>query len=175
MAVITVSNRSGLFPVGTSVGLYPAGSLPSGSGRPPGAAAIVSATVDAAGVLTFNDPLVVAGVPYVASAAIAGFPALRVTASDSVAAQGRATGVGDTSSGSNTLLNVTTVTGAWVVGQRVTGPGIPAGTFVQGVSGSTLTLSDKATATATGVALEGHRGGTWRAQVMRRRAAIGTS
>lgn len=74
MATITVTGRNGLFPVGQSVGLYPAGALPAGTGAVKGASgpAVVSATVDAAGVLTFNDPLVVAGVPYVAYAQVNG-------------------------------------------------------------------------------------------------------
>lgn len=74
MATITVTNRSGRFPVGMSVGLYPRGAIPVGSGnaKGPAGAAIVSATVDAAGALTFSDPLVVADVPYVAYALVAG-------------------------------------------------------------------------------------------------------
>jgi hypothetical protein len=74
MATITVTGRNGLFPVGTSVGLYPAGALPHGSGnrKGPAGSPIVSATVAANGVLTFTDPLVVAETPYVAYANVGG-------------------------------------------------------------------------------------------------------
>jgi hypothetical protein len=74
MATITVTGRNGLFPVGQSVGLYPAGALPHGNGvrKAPAGAPIISATVAANGVLTFSDPLVVAEAPYVAYANVGG-------------------------------------------------------------------------------------------------------
>ncbi len=50
--------------------------------------------------------------------------------------------------------NVITVNG-WQVGQRITGAGIPANTFIQSIAanGLSITLSQAATATAAGVAL----------------------
>jgi hypothetical protein len=81
MATITVTGQNRKFPVGTSVGLYPASALPPGSGvdKAPAGSAIVSATVDPAGVLTFSDPLVVADTPYVAFASLGNW--MRVSSS----------------------------------------------------------------------------------------------
>jgi hypothetical protein len=177
MATITVTGQNRKFPVGTSVGLYPASALPAGSGvdRAPAGSAIVSATVDAAGVLTFSDPLVVADTPYVAYANVGGAPTAIQVASSSRPASSAALGTGDTTSGSAVVANVAATQGAFVVGQRIVGAGIPGGTYVLSVSGATVTMSAAATATGTGVALEGHGGTRWRAKVMQRRAAIGTS
>jgi hypothetical protein len=71
VAVITI-NRSGRFPVGTVVGLFPAGAVPAGAGtnRPPGAAQVTSATVAADGSLTFSG--VTAETPYAAYALVGG-------------------------------------------------------------------------------------------------------
>lgn len=58
---------------------------------------------------------------------------------------------GDTNS--NTLVdNITDTTGA-VVGQIIEGSGIPAGTTVASFTSTTITLSQAATATASGVSL----------------------
>jgi hypothetical protein len=82
-----------------------------------------------------------------------------VTLTPSAAAPGRhvyigfnstAYGTGDITSGSKTVLNASQT---WARGQVITGTGIPAGTFVAAVSGSTLTLSQAATATTVSVAL----------------------
>lgn len=69
MATVTL-RRSDLFPVGTTVGIYPAaahrpGIVPPG---PPTSAAIASAAVDAAGLLTVTDAGIAAYTPYVAAA-----------------------------------------------------------------------------------------------------------
>lgn len=63
---------------------------------------------------------------------------------------GGRTGTGDTTSGSKTVAYVT---GTLLQGELVTGPGIPAATVVTAVGAGTLTLSNAATATATGVSL----------------------
>jgi hypothetical protein len=59
---------------------------------------------------------------------------------------------GDITSGSTTVLNAT---GSWAVGSTIAGTGIPSGTIVAFVSGSTLTLSRPATATTVGTTLTG--------------------
>lgn len=71
MATVTL-NRSDLFPVGTTVGLYPANS--KCSGQPPTSAQIASASanVDAAGLLTITHANVESYKSYVAYAAVNG-------------------------------------------------------------------------------------------------------
>ena len=61
-----------------------------------------------------------------------------------------------TVSGSNTLSNVTVTSGALVLGQTVTGTGIPGSTTISAiVNSSTITLSNNASASNTGIALTG--------------------
>lgn len=60
--------------------------------------------------------------------------------------------IGDTTSASASVTNVTNPT-TWGIGNRIKGVGIPAGTYVTNVVGSTLTISKNATATATKVRL----------------------
>jgi hypothetical protein len=64
-------SRSDVFPVGQSVGIYPAASQQFGM-APVGAAAIASASVDAAGLLTVTNAGILQGVPYVAYALVGG-------------------------------------------------------------------------------------------------------
>ncbi len=59
---------------------------------------------------------------------------------------------GDLTSGSTTIANVSSESGL-VVGQSITGAGIPAGTTIATVGTTTLTLSQAATATAATVPL----------------------
>jgi hypothetical protein len=58
---------------------------------------------------------------------------------------------GDTNSNTS-ITNVADTTGL-IVGASITGTGIPADTIITGISGSTLTINQAATATAVGVAL----------------------
>jgi hypothetical protein len=60
--------------------------------------------------------------------------------------------IGDTTSGSNSITNVTNPA-TWGVGKYIRGAGIPVGTYITAKSGTTLTISRNATATATGVNL----------------------
>ncbi|MBP9756678.1 MAG: hypothetical protein KBD40_16910, partial [Phenylobacterium sp.] len=56
----------------------------------------------------------------------------------------------------NTLvdaLSLNPLTSGWQVGQRITGAGIPADTFIVALTATSVTLSQAATATAAGVAL----------------------
>jgi hypothetical protein len=62
------------------------------------------------------------------------------------------TGTGDTTNTSPTVSNVTNVTSSHI-GWKVSGTGIPAGTTILNVVGSTVTLSANATATNVGVTL----------------------
>ena len=63
---------------------------------------------------------------------------------------------GTTTSGSNSVSAVSqdlTALPVSVVGMPVSGPGIPASTTISGVTSTTLTLSNNATASASGVAI----------------------
>ena len=62
-------------------------------------------------------------------------------------------GHGDTQEGSTVVESPTATTGAFEVGQMVTGPGIPSGAVIVKTGASFFTMSAKATATANGVAL----------------------
>jgi hypothetical protein len=164
--------RSDLFPVGTSVGAYPnATPAADHDGAPPGAP-FESATVDAAGLATFTTLAV--DTPYVFAANVGGWRKIRGRVGTPLDS-GRTVGTGDTTNGAATVANAAATTGTWRVGQRITGAGIPVGTFIKSISGATLTMTNNATATAVGVALEGHGGKSWRASVAQRRSAIGTT
>jgi len=62
---------------------------------------------------------------------------------------GSATGTGDLSSGSPTVANLVTTTGAFEVGQGITGTGIPSNTYITAVGAGTLTLSSPASSDQT--------------------------
>lgn len=66
---------------------------------------------------------------------------------------GAATGTGHLVQGSDKVETVTTTTGAFVVGQIVTGPGISPGTVITQVNASELTLSQPATGGAAAAPL----------------------
>jgi hypothetical protein len=68
---------------------------------------------------------------------------------------GPAKGTGATINGSESIGNLTVSSGAFTVGQTITGAGIPAGTMITEVQAKKLKISKKATATALGVALTG--------------------
>ncbi len=65
-------------------------------------------------------------------------------------------GHGDTQEGSTVVESPTATTGAFEVGQMVSGPGIPAGAVIVKAGVGFFTMSAKATATATGVPLSVH-------------------
>jgi hypothetical protein len=62
------------------------------------------------------------------------------------------TPTGTTANGSNSITAVSSTAGL-TVGMSITGAGIPAGTVVTAISGTTLTISQNATASASGVTL----------------------
>lgn len=64
-----------------------------------------------------------------------------------------ATTTGNLTSGSNSIVSVASTTGIRA-GLLVTGTGIPTDTYVNSKSGSTVTISENATASGTGVTLK---------------------
>jgi hypothetical protein len=179
MASFTL-NRSDLFPVGTTVGAYPFTAGRRFQDLAPSQPATESQVVAVNGQAAFV--ALAADTDYLFYAFVGGQHRMTrgrtktPTGVGSVqGAQGRAVGVATTSSGSTGLTGVSASSGAFQVGQQVSGPGIPAGTYLTGGSGASWTMSDKATASGVGAAVEGHRAYSWRAQVMRRRVAVGTS
>lgn len=167
-------SRSDLWPVGTVVGIYPAGA--HNPGAAPTAAAIATGTVDAAGALSVTNAGILSGTSYLAYASVGGeHRYARVRSTLDTHDRGVFTATGDTTSGSATVSNASATVGTIQAGMRISGPGIPPGTEILNVSGGTLTLSDKATATAIGAALAGESAYAWRAKLRRRKIAIGTS
>jgi hypothetical protein len=71
MATVTL-NRSDLFPVGTSVGIYPGNSRPQAKDGPPTSAVIASGTVDAAGALSVTNAGILSYQTYQAYALVNG-------------------------------------------------------------------------------------------------------
>jgi hypothetical protein len=186
MATITLA-RSDLFPVGTIVGIYPDGSMPPGTqaSSAPGAAAVATGTVAADGTLTVTNASVASYTRYLAAASVASvWNYCRVRSTLDVFDYGRAVGTGDTVSGSAALANVVATTGAFAVGQRISGPGIPGGTFLIAGSGAAWTMSATALegngaqvpATNLGATAIPSRVRTgWAAQLRQRRQIAGTS
>jgi hypothetical protein len=157
---------------GANVSAYPAASLPGTRDGAPAGTAVETVAASAAGVATHvtlaNDT---AYVLYQASP----YRAVRARIADSVTETGRATATGTTSVGSVSVTAVTVTSGTVQVGQRITGPGIPSGARVKSFSAGTITLTDKATAAGTGVALELSGAKEAKARVLRDRDKRGTS
>lgn len=177
-----ILKRSDIFPIGTSVGAYPllAAKHPGQDMAPAAAAAVESQTVDAAGTATFV--ALAADTDYVFYANVSGQHrqtkgrTKTVTGTSSVrGALGQAVGVATTSSGSASLTAVSATTGAFSIGQLISGPGIPAGARLIAGSGAAWTMDTKATASAVGAAVVADAGRSWAATVKARRVAVGTS
>jgi hypothetical protein len=167
-----VLTRPDVFPTGTTVGAYPGNARRADDG-PVGAAAIESQAVAASGSATFTT--LAQGTPYVFAAQVAGqWRKVQARLSSSATDRGLATGTGNTTNGSQSVASVATTGGAFKVGQAISGLGIPRGTYIDAISGSTLTLTRKATATGTGVALEAAGANTPQAKLRQRRDARGT-
>ncbi len=66
---------------------------------------------------------------------------------------GPAAGTGKTTKGAKSVSELTVTSGAFAVGQEITGSGIPAGTTITKVNSGSLTISQAATATQAGVEL----------------------
>jgi hypothetical protein len=139
MATVTL-RRSDLFPVGTTVSIYPAQAQRAGSSspQPPTAAAIASAAVDAAGLLTVTNAGIVQGTDYVASAQVNGvWQYARLRSTLDVTDTGSASGTGTTTSGSAVVTSPVASSGAFAVGQRISTVAagvIPPGTYIQALS-----------------------------------------
>lgn len=189
MPTLTIA-RSDLWPVGTTVGVYNGDSLsPAGA---PGGAAIATGTVDAAGSLSITNAAILAGTTYVCAASVNGtWQAARARSTLDTFDAGTAAGTATTSSGSPNLTSVSASSGAFAVGQIITGPGIPGETRLISGSGASWVMSAAATASATvavvaygarvPVAVLGQtvgpqtQGTGWRARVSQRRVTAGTS
>ena len=65
-----------------------------------------------------------------------------------------ATGTGTFSAGSQTITGLTTSTGAFAVGQRIKGAGIPGATLITSTSATTLSLSKPVTESGAGAELQ---------------------
>lgn len=172
MATITC-NRSDLFPVSATVTVHPDGQLKTDGGAPSGAA-VASGTVGADGALSITDSDIVSGTAFILYAASTG-KMCKARSTLDIQDIGGAIGTGDTTSGSASIANAAASAGSFREGQRIGGAGIPGGTTIVSISGNTLTLSAKATATASSVALVAEGAFSWQARVRRRRVALGTA
>jgi hypothetical protein len=135
MATVTL-RRSDLFPVGTTVGIYPHGAREVGS--PPKSSVLASAAVDAAGLLTVTDPAITSLTPLVAYAQVGGVHTYAMVRSTlDITDTGSAAGTGTTTNGSAVVTSPVATTGAYAVGQRISTAAIgviPAGTYIAAVS-----------------------------------------
>jgi len=73
---------------------------------------------------------------------------------------GGGAGTGAITTGSTTVTGVTTTSGAFQVGHHLVGTGIPASTTITAVNGTTLTISNAATATNAAARLTDYRAAT---------------
>jgi hypothetical protein len=173
MATLTTA-RSDVFPVGTTVSVRAVGA--KRDGQAPVGPELASGTVDAAGLLSITDSDIVSGTAFALYALVGAEHRYLIARSTlDLFDSGRFVATGDTTSGQPTIANASASSGTIQAGMRISGAGIRPGTFIQSVSGGTLTLTATATATATGVTLHGEGAYTWRARMRRRRIAIGTS
>jgi len=118
----------------------------------PGAPAGSTITAVGAGTLTLSAAIGAgSGAEGVAVSAISSGTVTTTTGSNVITSLISAAGTGTTTSGSTAVTALNMTSGRWVVGLPVTGPGIPAGTTVAATSGTGLTLSQPATASAAGV------------------------
>lgn len=157
---------------GANVSAYPSNALPSTRDGAPAGTALQTVAASAGGVATHTT--LVADTPYVLYQA-SPYRAVRAHISDSATALGRATATGNTTNNSATVSSVSASAGAVIVGQRIAGAGIPNGARVKSVSGNTITMTEKATATATGVALDLAGAKDPKAKVLRDRDGRGTA
>lgn len=172
MATLTCS-RSDVFPPTATVTVHPLGA--KRDGQAPCGAAVASGTVDAAGALSITDSDIVSGTTFELYSLVGTeHRYLRARSTLDIFDTGSAVGTGDTNS-TTALANVSASAGAFAIGQRITGPGIPAGTFLVSGSGASWVMSAAATATASSVALKADGAMVWKARLRRRRAALGTA
>lgn len=189
MATINLT-RPDIFVPGVTVGAYPVGAF-VGGGVPTGSA-ITTAVVDAAGLAALTSGSLIAGTTYECGALVGSvWRTVRARSTADAHDRGTATGTA-TLNGTTALASVVATTGAFAIGQRVSGPGIPPGTRLFSGSGASWVMTAAATASGAGVAItaDGARAPvvnlgaaatpvtantTWAARVRQRRAAAGTS
>lgn len=190
MATVTIA-RSDLWPVGTTVGIY-AADAQSPEGGAPNGAAIASAAVDAAGLLTVTNGSLLSLTRYVAAASVGGtWRYARCRSTLDITDGGTAVGTATLNS-TTTLASVSLTAGALAVGQKITGAGIPPGTYLASGAGASWVMSAAATASGAGVAIAAygarvpaavlgatlvpsHLSTPWQAQLRQRRSLAGTS
>jgi hypothetical protein len=135
MATVTL-RRSDLFPVGTTVGIYPRAARDVDS--PPRAQVLASAAVDAAGLLTVTDPAIPSLTALLAYAQVGGVHTyVMVRSTLDITDTGSATGTGTTTNGSVVVTSPVATTGAYAIGQRISTAAvgvIPPGTYIAAVS-----------------------------------------
>jgi hypothetical protein len=135
VATVTL-RRSDLYPIGTTVGIYPRGARDVGN--PPRSQVLASAAVDAAGLLTVTDPAIPSLAALVAYAQVAGAHTyVMVRSTLDITDTGSAAGTGTTTNGSTVVTSPVATTGAYAVGQRISTAAIgviPAGTYIAAVS-----------------------------------------
>jgi hypothetical protein len=104
-----------------------------------------------AGSVFVTNPTSTGGSPFVIGSPVtgSGIPA-GTTLQDATT-----TGTATTSSGSNQLTNVTTLSGQFAVGSTVTGTGIPSGTTITVINGNAFTISANATSSGSNRAITG--------------------
>jgi hypothetical protein len=175
--------------VGTTVGVYPADSQTPNA---PGAAAIATGVVAADGSLSITNAGILSGTTYLCAAQVGGvWQAARARSTLDTFDAGTATGTATTVSGSPNLSSVSASTGAFAVGQIITGPGIPPQTRLFSGSGASWVMTAAATASATvavvaygarvpvavlGLTVNPQTPSTgWAARLRQRRATAGTS
>ena len=167
MANLVTSGWAG----GANVLAFPANSMPATRDGSPAAASLETAAASAAGVATHttlsNDT------PYVLYQA-SPYRVVKARIADSQNETGAATGSGTTTSGSASVTSVTASAGTIIVGQEILGAGIPRGSRVKSFSAGTITMTEKATASAT-VPLAFTGAKNPRARVLRERDKRGTS
>jgi hypothetical protein len=157
---------------GANVSAYPGSALALSRGEAQAAgSAIETVAASAAGVATHTTLANDTG--YVLQQAGAA-RTVRARIADSQTETGRATGTGTTTSGSASVTSVTATAGTIVVGQEILGAGIPRGSRVKSFSAGTVTMTEKATASAT-VPLDFTGAKNPRARVLRERDKRGTS
>jgi hypothetical protein len=156
---------------GANVSAYPSAALPPTRDGAPAGTALETVAASAAGVATHvtlaNDT---AYVLYQASP----YRAVRARIADSATETGRATATRTPTSGSASVTSVSPSVGSVQVGQRIAGAGIPNGARVKSFNAGTITMTDKATASAT-VPIDLSGAKEARARVLRERDRRGTS
>jgi hypothetical protein len=173
MPTLTV-NRSDVFPVGTTVAVIPEGGVYPGN--PQTGASIATGVVAADGSLSITNAGILSYTTYGLYANVGGeHRYLRARSTLDVHDGGTATGIATTTSGSPNLTTVSATTGAFVIGQTITGPGIPAGTRLKSGSGASWVMDANATASAIGVSVSAYGANDPCAKIKRSRAAIGTT